>query len=388
MSTWTITPRDPLVLRDGRPNQGQSESATVAFPYPSTVAGVLRTRLGSTPDGRFIASASLDALRAVHLRGPLLTQAQGGGLWLSAPRDVLVVNDSDQTRTLVPLTPQEVSDDVLLDDGAPREVPVPVADVGAQKVADNLPRWWSWQGLRQWLEAPAVLRGPQAEALLADGLGAMPRETRVHVKLSAEGVAEESMLFETTGLRLHDPRREGLDANRGDLALLIDVVDTHPFSLREGVAAFGGERRLVRWAKTSMQLPEMPDAVRRAITAPHEQVCLRLVLLTPAHFVQGSVPSLAPGTVLGPREGVTVNLRAAVVPRPETISGWDFATQRPKPTRRLVSGGSVYWLTLRGEPAARLRWAESVWMQNVSDDEQACRDGFGLAVLGVCHEKG
>jgi CRISPR-associated protein Cmr3 len=71
------------------------------------------------------------------------------------------------------------------------------------------------------------------------------------------------------------------------------------------------------------------------------------------------------------------------VPRPETISGWDFETRRPKASRRLVSAGSVYWLELHGEPDARVGWAREVWMQNVSDEDQDKRDGFGLAVVGV-----
>jgi CRISPR-associated protein Cmr3 len=86
---------------------------------------------------------------------------------------------------------------------------------------------------------------------------------------------------------------------------------------------------------------------------------------------------------LGTRFGIKPVLVAACVPRPETISGWDFAKRQPKRTRRVVRAGSVYWLDLEGGPDDRVRWAEEVMMSNVSDAPQDRRDGFGLAAVGV-----
>ncbi|MEW6405859.1 MAG: type III-B CRISPR module-associated Cmr3 family protein, partial [Chloroflexota bacterium] len=52
-------------------------------------------------------------------------------------------------------------------------------------------------------------------------------------------------------------------------------------------------------------------------------------------------------------------------------------------TRRMSPAGSVYFLELNGSEANISSFIEAVWMQNISDDEQDCRDGFGLAVLGT-----
>ena len=50
-TSWLLEPRDPLVVRDGRPNSGRSESRVLGFPLPSTIAGGVRTRLGSGARG-------------------------------------------------------------------------------------------------------------------------------------------------------------------------------------------------------------------------------------------------------------------------------------------------------------------------------------------------
>ena len=44
MKLWKINPRDPLIFRDGRPFHADAsvKASTMAFPYPSTIAGAVR----------------------------------------------------------------------------------------------------------------------------------------------------------------------------------------------------------------------------------------------------------------------------------------------------------------------------------------------------------
>jgi len=101
------------------------------------------------------------------------------------------------------------------------------------------------------------------------------------------------------------------------------------------------------------------------------------VLLTPGLFKEGAFPV----AVLGAR------VVAGVVPRPETITGFDLSlgedgrARGPKPTRRAVAAGSVFWVDLSGVDVAE--WLGKVWWHAISDEEQDRRDGFGLAVVGV-----
>ncbi|BAW02883.1 CRISPR-associated protein, Cmr3 [Thermus thermophilus] len=76
---------------------------------------------------------------------------------------------------------------------------------------------------------------------------------------------------------------------------------------------------------------------------------------------------------------------AAVVGRPLAVSGWNLKEGKPKPSRRAVPAGSVYFVRLPeawGEGEVR-DWAGKVWFRNLSEEEQDRRDGFGLAALGL-----
>ena len=76
---------------------------------------------------------------------------------------------------------------------------------------------------------------------------------------------------------------------------------------------------------------------------------------------------------------------AAVVGRPVAVSGWNLKEGKPKPSRRAVPAGSVYFVRFPeawGEGEVR-DWAGKVWFQNLSEEEQDRRDGFGLAALGL-----
>ncbi|MFN5927145.1 MAG: type III-B CRISPR module-associated Cmr3 family protein, partial [Roseiflexaceae bacterium] len=65
------------------------------------------------------------------------------------------------------------------------------------------------------------------------------------------------------------------------------------------------------------------------------------------------------------------------------LSGWDMAIGKPKSSKRYMGAGSVYYLELAGTDADIATWVANMWFQNISDEDQSRRDGFGLAVVGV-----
>jgi CRISPR-associated protein Cmr3 len=375
VSLWTLEPRDPLVVRDGRPNDGRSESATLPFPYPGTVAGMVRTRIGSDERGVFDTGQDLEALRRVAIRGPLLARPDAGILYVPRPHDAIVFGGA-----ICRLGPIGRPEGAIFDDRL-RGSPVGLRDARPSGKPAKAPAWWPWDLFARWLAEPAGIEGQDAVGALGDCLGALPVEARAHVKLTETWTADEGKLFEVRGLRFSTDRRE--PHRREPLALAVDV-DAAGRTLRAGIAPGGGERRLVRWEPApALLLPPLPGGVRAALEASAPRVRVRVVLLTPAIFAAGSTPGGGPQQLLGPRCGIKPEPVAACVPRPETISGWDFEKQRPKRTRRVVPAGSVYWLDLEGAPEDRVRWAEEVMMSNVSDVPQDRHDGFGLAAVGV-----
>jgi CRISPR-associated protein Cmr3 len=192
------------------------------------------------------------------------------------------------------------------------------------------------------------------------------------------------MLFGTYGLEfIHNADDQLSSATNLGIAL-----QTTAENLNEGAGYLGGEGRMVHWEKTSLNFPECPEAVKESV----KKGFCRLILLTPAFFEKGYLP-----TWLCNLQGVTARVRAVACDRPVTLSGWDYryvsddrkTKGRPKATKRYVPAGAVYFLELSGTEAERLKWLEAIWMHNVSDDtkegdpNQKRLDGFGLAALGV-----
>lgn len=387
MSSWCIEPRDPLVIRDGRPNDRRSESATLSFPLPSTCAGICRTQLGSEPGRGFVLGTQLDNLRRTSLRGPLLADRKTGDLLYPPPRDVRIERVHDDQLRVRALSPLPTPDGVQHDDLEGLLLVGPPVDEThmAGKPSRETPAFWPWPAMDRCLRAPLHLDGDDAvNALLRGGVARLPTESRTHVALDPDtATARDGMLFGTTGLRFAAGDPESLSKVR-PLALFVDF-DASPVAgreLRAGLTPFGGKRRLARWTPAdAIQLPPVPawlsdHVVRAADGAP---LRLRVILATPGIFRLGYRPAAGASPLLP----AIATLVAALVPRPETVSGWDFEHGRPKPSRRMVAAGSVFWIDLVGDATARLAWLKGVWMQNVSDDEQDRRDGFGLALVGV-----
>lgn len=377
MTVWLIEPRDPLIVRDGRPfgPVPGARAVSLPFPFPSTTTGGVRTRDGLDAEGRFQPS-EISRVKQIAVRGPLLVEldANAGDItrWLApAPADALLLDlePPDTTKAmlkrLVPLQlPPGVSTD-LPDALAPVGMPRP----DLRKPCGKAPRYWDWDFFEQWLLDPQEREVPLADL----GHNGPVPEARMHVRLQPETqTAAEGALFQTRGLEFTRVPEERSLANARRLAL---AVATDAPNLKEGLAPLGGERRLVMWRRSRQSLPTCPDALRESIVKHRH---CRVVLLTPAHFRAGWKPAW----LLSPREGVTPSLRAVAVNRPQVVSGWDFEQGKPKPTRRLAPAGTTLFLKLDGNSAAIERWIDTIWMSCVSDEEQDRRDGFGLAVVG------
>lgn len=396
MTTWIIEARDPLIVRDGRPFGAipGARAASYSFPFPSTTTGGVRTRFGLGNDRDFddeSQKAELIAeVKRIAVRGPLLVELDDDtdaitDWFAPAPADALLLNLDPPERdraVLRQLAPRDLAEAVTtnLPNGL---LPVCLTTGDKGKPCDNAPRYWRWKKFEHWLLDPAALTN-EAMVLSALGHDGPAHEARTHVSVQpGTWTAAEGALFQTRGLEFthHEPRRERSAARRllsmtNRLAL---AVVTDASGIKPGLAPLGGERRIVHWRESepdSAKLPECPPALVERIS---KTGACRLVLLTPAHFTEG----FRPQSQTISHAGVTPQLKAVASARPQVVSGWDFEIKKPKPTRRLVPMGAVFFLKLDGDEEARREWVEQIWMQCISDNEQVRRDGFGLAVLGA-----
>jgi CRISPR-associated protein Cmr3 len=414
MMAWIIEPHEPLIVRDGRPFDLQPGviAATLPFPFPSTTAGAARSRAGSE-DGIFTArdEKSLSVLKSIQVRGPLLAEfdenQERWKLLVPTPGDALLleneepkltglaVDDALRSADEKPLRCKQLVPLLRFDGSAMKPIKgaeelelMPVGPVfyKAEKPAKNLPAFWYWERFEQWLLTPEQIQEtvPQ-EPLSKLGMRALRQDQRIHVSLElGMMVAREGALFETRGLeftRTGSSKKPELSEARR-LALWLDVGEDgdKKYKVQSGLDSLGGERRLVNWQQSELY-PVCPSTLREQIAKCH---ACRLILLTPAYFKHGYLPDVK----LWEYAGVEPRLQAALVQRPQVVSGWDMAKGKggePKPTRRLAPAGSVFFFkfpdTLTAEALGT--WVEHTWMNCVSDEEQDRLDGFGLAVLGT-----
>lgn len=405
MPVWLIEPRDPLIARDGRPIGGDAPIDTLAFPYPSTIAGAARTRMASAGGAFSLRSDEVrKALWRIPVAGPLLAEVDPGSgavrEWLlPAPRDAILraaaaaalPGSGGPVASIAPLVPGAIPHGCCVDGlEEHRLLPLLARGTPGAKPLGEAPAFWRWDAYARWLAAPAPRDAVRPGEL---GIGPLPRETRAHVALAmGERVSDEGDLFQTTGLRFvqasgagRDAQARLRDARHFALSLRCDErsVSGQTLALRDELAPLGGERRLAFYRPAGTAWPALPEAVRAQVVATRRA---RVLLVTPAAFGFGALPAWSgrEWPLGGP---VRARVRAACVPSAEVISGWSLHKQRPKPTRRLAPAGSVYFVALEGGAEQDVdAWLTGAWLQGVSDAKKDRLDGFGLAAIGVWTE--
>lgn len=368
---YTLEPHDPIVLGDGRSIGANTMTGTMDLPFPSTLAGLMRTTLGLGNDGPFDATKIPELLNQ-SLVGPLLTRLEPSPeLYVPAPADALFLTVEGQAtrgirRRLTPIAanPDEATD---LD---PSLHPVGLPDLVLDKPCAG-PRYWRWSRFEQWLVSPPRPAARDEVDLDDLGLRSLQHEERIHVALDSKTrTVIDGAMFRTKGVR-YTHRTEGRFERFG----LRFAWSGSNKALEKRVLSLGGERRLsgLTTSKTGF-----PSPSKDLINAIERNRRVRLVLLTPAIFDLGFRPTHFPDA----------KLIACAVGRPSVVSGWDhcrtdrYPRGRPKPSRRCAPAGSVYWLELQPEVDVK-RWVDEHWFKNISTHEQDRRDGFGLAVVGA-----
>jgi CRISPR-associated protein Cmr3 len=395
MSVWIIEPRDPLIVRDARPFSAAvagARATSLDFPFPSTVAGGARTRAGLS-EGVFDKSL-IPEVKGIEIRGPLLVELDRRGEvsdWLfPAPSDAMLLARAEggcsaagdhAGVTLVRLFPLDFGPGLTnLGDVAAELLPVGAGSPLKGKPYSGAPRYWRLGALANWLTQDRLGGDTSGVSVTPSELGhdGPLKETRTHVGVErGTQTAREGALFQTSGLVFRRPSAEGGPGVPVRLGLAVWVDDSgRGGQIADGPAPLAGERRLVEWRRSADDLPACPPEVRERVVA--DRAC-RVMLLTPAHFDEGSTPRW----LVEPRGGVRPRLRAMASGRAQVVSGWDFEFDRPKPTRRLVPAGATFFLTLEGGDAEIGKWVDDMWMRCVSDGEADRRDGFGMAAVGV-----
>ncbi|MGO8896914.1 MAG: type III-B CRISPR module-associated Cmr3 family protein [Isosphaeraceae bacterium] len=391
-----LTPHDPIIARDGRPfGAGQGNRMRgLNWPLPSVVAGSFRTALVKAhPDLDFGGDVPRRVM-AIEVAGAFPTV--GEELYLPAPNDCVWNGETGEIHAVKPLPIGEGGCDFPVDGLRPA-----IYSDDPQKPdfkPKPVPAWWPVGKLTDWL-----LGKPEtfdARFLDARFLNAAVQETRDHVSLDAErGAAAEGQIFATAGLSVtHLPRfdpnnlpqdqKSKTFAERfAEITLSVRVtIAEKAFEHVENLNTWhplGGERRLVHWQRTeAADLWKCPEPLRPALGGAEQ---IRMVLATPAIFDNGWRPAWLDASTLTGKpigDGPTLKLVGLSNARWKAVSGWSLAPPRgPKPIRRMVPAGSVYFFEkVEGDTNIL---ATQGWLRPVSDSPQDRNDGFGLAIWGT-----
>jgi CRISPR-associated protein Cmr3 len=109
---------------------------------------------------------------------------------------------------------------------------------------------------------------------------------------------------------------------------------------------------------------------------------LTMNLVTPGVFREGWKPGwLHEGLKGRPfNGGPRLTLIGVCIQRWRAVSGWSYKDGGPKPIRRVVPAGGVYFFQSDTKDNSALA---EYWLRSVCDKEQERRHGFGLAAWGT-----
>ncbi len=384
----TLRGIDTLLFRDGRPFDvaagGRAE--TLQMPFPSTVAGFIRTQCGPSEAGDWRGIS-----QAVVIRGPLLLL--NGQPVYHAPADAVVLRSS-AGHDLMALGPQAVPASAGCDVPGGMMPAMPLNKLSDGK-ADSDYKFWAACDMYRWLLDEPV-QGSELKKISGPAV-----DTRTHVAVTPEGVAEKSKLFTTTMTTFESyswPRTaNALRTVSERWSLLCRIYrEDGTLSLRR-FGAFGGESRAAIIGPAPNAWPSCPPQLAAKLAvATH----VRMILATPAIFQHGWIPAwldrtTKTGTPPG-LQGVELKLVSAAIPRRQAVSGWDLSGQASgqKPVRYCAPAGSVYFFEAKQRDNLS-KLAMEGWLAPLSDVEHTpqgrmdnnLNDGFGLALWGVWRSK-
>lgn len=372
-----VVPRDGLFCKDGRGwhTSASGRGHALDWPWPSTILGAMRSAWGRREEAR--AGCLFDARdwqtrtvtirlgRALALRrAPDAPWRFEDTVW-PVPEDALLLEDRDHVHRLDP-EPPDVPTLGRNDDDAREALWRPRLPQAGKPLAR--PRWWSAEDFVAWLSGKRVAAPRDKRALAPE------RRTQAHVGIRRDELtADEGVLFSHDVIETLEPHAEWA------IGVEVELPDGAP----SGVATLGSDSRLAYVESLPDALFEPPEPVLEAFRSPIRG--LRVVAVTPLCFERGWLP-----------DGFTANgkeyrgrlagldseliLRAAFVPRPIHVSGWDMAAGAPKPTSRMVAPGAVYFFERTdGKPFGEFD-ARSLWLAAVGARTE---EGFGHVAPAV-----
>lgn len=220
-------------------------------------------------------------------------------------------------------------------------------------------------------EIKALLIDPQKRKQLS-AEQFFTKEPRMGIVIDKEtGTVEEGKLFTTPFIRLNNYERVGFR---------IMLNKELQKMMGEVLVRLGGDGKLAALRSADEYYEE--DFKKTIGSRLNNKGEIKLVLTTPAIFENGWMPDgFDPETGMSLIAGVKVKLTGASIGRFQLVGGWDAANNLPKPSKRAVPAGTVYYL--RCEKGSEEILVEALHGQSICENEDYQKQGIGIIQTGV-----
>jgi CRISPR-associated protein Cmr3 len=252
------------------------------------------------------------------------------------------------------------------DDEAREALWLPALEESAKPLPAS--RWWSDRRFAAWLVGASLSAYDVGDAFDP----ALRVQARVGIR-PEEFTADEHALFS------HDV----VETLEGQAEWAIGLEVSLPAEDSLAVATLGSDSRTVRVEALAEPVFDPPTVLMDAFRSGSSG--LRILVVSPACFARGWLPDGMErhGAEFQGKLSVIdseIVLRAAIVPRPVHISGWDMAAGTAKPVARMVPPGSVYFFERKDGRPFNEDDARALWLPALG---ARIDEGFGRVVPGV-----
>ena len=339
---------DTLVFRDGKPfgSSGDTWADSLVFPTPTTLYGALRgIYFSQNPDQQPKAKTDEDPTKDLRINSIFFCNLKDHSYLLPVPKDVVKAeqNGAEKIELLELIPNMSTSNPLPFIFSAPDE---------ADEV-ENIEGFIDEGSFGDYVNANVSASVDSVQSM-SDLVTTEPK-IGIAIDKSKRSVQEERLY------RLAQHRYTNLGI----------VVDFEGIEIADkGLAKFGGEAKGAVYEKYagSMQLSNS-----------FEGDIFKLVLLTPAIFSQGWIPDfIDPNTMEG--KDIKVRLIAAALGRAQYIGGWDMKENLPKPMRKAVPAGSVYFFELLDKNDAE-KVQERFHLRSIVKETFLQKEGYGICAV-------
>lgn len=375
-----ITPFDTLFFRTGRPFLiGVDTWADIVFlPPPSTFYGALRSYL-------IFKGGTLDKFKkGVHRFKKIIGEVEGNdkdkkakygslkikGIFLlkgdisyfPLPLDLVKIKEN-KNETLKPLCFDKKSTLFISN--------YPLEHYLIWKKEEQVEETQGWIEIHNFKE---YLKNKEEQYKLH-------KDSKFFIREEKVGIARNRTTFTTKEGYLY---RIPLIRMIQDTSFLVEVEGIEGDLLpKSDVIQLGGESKAAKFEV----LPSDPLEELKNLDFDFSNGFFKLYLATPAVFKKGWIPEWIDKDkdFAGKYNGIKIKLVACAMGKPISVGGWDLVKREPKPLRKAVPAGSVYYFKILDQQVNFERIKESFHFQNISDkfdDIDYQKEGFGLSILG------